>query len=348
MKPFIAFHAARMLFTTLALTTLCAGGSAMAQTVSVDNEAGSAFKGAKRVVISQFGVEFYTQLVAIGRAGGNTATQTTTLVGVSDATLQGVVDKLYAETVDKLKAAGFEVVDAADLVAEPQYQALVKAYGKPSPYVVRDSQGLGDGEHLSKVLARSGQPAFYASAGSSGGYLRANLSDRLDSQNYGIGTREAELAKKLEATLLKFSFLANYGITKASKNGLLATFAQTAARVSIETAPVLMAFDSQVQFVNAAGPRAFGNVKRSGQSGAFYLDKPLQGDNIFSIVETAPAAGAKDDSVTNAIFGLLGSGKAVKTQAAQVTAEEAAYLAAYAKLLATAEDALIEALRAAR
>jgi hypothetical protein len=62
-------------------------------------------------------------------------------------------------------------------------------------------------------------------AGSSGCHIRANMPDRLGAQNHSIGTPEADIAKELDATLLKFSILADCGITKASKNGLLATAA---------------------------------------------------------------------------------------------------------------------------
>ena len=324
----------------------CATTNSFGQTVSIDNEAGSSFKAAKRVAISQFGVEFYTQVVGIGRSGGNTASQTTVLVGPSDATMQTLVDTLYKQTVNKLKTAGFEVVDEAVLAGDAQYQELVKAYGKASPYIVHDSQGPGDAEQLSKVFAPAGMPAFYASAGSSGGYIRADMSDRLDSQNYGTGTREADIAKRLDATLLKFSFLANYGTTTASKGGLLANFANTSAKVAFEPALVLMAFETQIQFVNADGPRAFGNVKRSGQSGAFYLSQPLKGENIFETAETTSADVKKEDALKNAIFSILGGGKnAVKTQALEVRTDEKLFATEYTKLLSTASDALINALK---
>ncbi len=321
---------------------------AAAQSISIDNEAGSSFKGTKRVAIAQFGVEFYTQLTAVGRSGGNTARQVSTLHGVTEPAMQAVVDKLYAETVAKLKEAGFDVVDQALLTADPQYQALVTAYGKPSPYLVHDSQGLGDGEHLSKVFAPTGMSAFYASAGSSGGYLRANMQDRLNSQNYGIASKEAEIAKRLDATLLKFSFLANYGVTKASKNGLLANFANIAGRVSLETAPVLMSHDTQVQFVDANGARVFGNIKRSGQTGAFYLDKPVQAENIFTSAEVTSDDTQKSDGAKNAMFSLFGSKNAVKNQTVEVSATDPVFSAAYAKLLASADDALIAALKNGR
>lgn len=348
MRPNRSSRSSRLFLAIIAITGLLVSATVWGQSVSIDSEAGDAFKGSKRVAIAQFGVECYTQLTAVGRSGGNTAVQVSKLSGVSEAAMQNLADAMYAETVSKLKAAGFEVVDQALLAADPQYQALITSYGKPSPYVVHDSQGLGNGEHLSSVFAPKGMSALYASAGSGGGYLRANMQDRLNSQNYGIGSKEAEIAKRLDATLIKFSFLANYGITKVSKNGLLANFANIAGRASLETSPVLMANDTQVQFVTPLGPRMFGNVKRSGQSGAFYLDKPMQGQNIFQLAETTTADSKKSDIVSNALFGMFSAKAAESNQVLEVTTNDPAYTSAYASLITTAIDSLVTALQQAR
>jgi hypothetical protein len=315
---------------------------------SIDNEAGGSFKGAKRVAIAQFGVEYYTQLTVVARSGGNTATQVSNLEGVSEPAMQALANALYADTVVKLKEAGFEVVEQAAVAADPGYQALVASYAKPSPMVMRDSQGLASGEHVSKVFAPAGMQAFYASGGSSGGILRGNMGDRLNSQNYGIAMKEAEVAKRLGATLLKFHFLASYGATTASKNGFLAVYTNNAAKVSLETGAVLQPHDTQVQWVDGTGARVFGNIKRAGATGAFYLDKPLKGDNVFAAAETTSAETKKSDNVANALFGLLSPKNAVKSQNLVVSANDADFTAAYSKVLAVADDALISALKNAR
>lgn len=326
----------------LAAVLLLASTHSFAEGVSIDDEAGSNFKAAKRVVISQFGVEFYTQYGNVGRSGGNTVSQLLTLQGVSDATMQALTDKLYAETQVKLKEAGFEVMDYAQLAADAKYQDLVKSYGKASPYVVHDSLPAGGLEHLSKLFAPTGRQAFY----STGAPQRGNMSDKLDAQNQGIGAKEAEIAKRLDVTFLKFNFLANYVIAKATKNGFLGNFAQTAARASAETATIIMANDTQVQFVNADGPRIFGNVKRPGQSGAFYLKEPLQGDDVFKLTETTPPETKSNDAIGNAISSLFGAKQATKTTTYDVKAsDDKAFADAYAKVLSTANEALIKSLK---
>lgn len=337
----------RGICVAVALAAAAFSATAEAQ-VSIDNEAGSSFKGTKRVAIGQFGVEFYSQLTVVGRSGGNTATQVSHLDGVSDAAMQTLVDKLYADTVAKLKDAGFEVVDQATVAADAGYQALEASYGKPSPLLMHDSQGLASGEHQSKVFAPAHMKAFYASGGSSGGILRGNMSDRINSQNYGIASKEAEVATRLGATMLKFHFLANYGLISASKNGFLAVYTNNAAKVSLETAAVLQPHDTQVQWVDASGARMFGNVRRAGATGAFYLDKPLKGDNVFTTTEATAPETKKSDNVANAIFGLLSPKNAVKSQELMVAANDADYSAAFSKVLVEADDALISALKNGR
>lgn len=327
--------------SVLTAALLVASTHSFAESISIDDEAGSNFKAAKRVVISQFGVEFYTQFANVGRSGGNTASQVLALQGVSDAAMQSVADKLYGEAQAKLKEAGFEVLDYSQLAADAKYQDLMKAYGKPSPYVVHDSVSVGNFEHLSKVFAPTGRPAFY----STGAPQRGNMSDKLDAQNQGIAGKEAEIAKRLDVTFLKFNFLANYAVTKASKNGFLANFAGTAARVSAETGTVIMANDTQIQFVNADAPRIFGNIKRPGQSGAFYLKEPIVGDNIFQLTDTTPAETKSGDTISNAISGLFGTKTSVKTAALEVKTDDKAFVDGYGKVLSAANEALIKSLK---
>lgn len=329
-----------------AVVLFLATQSASAQ-VSIDNEAGSSFKGTKRVAIAQFGIEYYTQLMAVGRSGGNTVRQSSKLSGVSDGAMQAMADRLYTDTVTRLKEAGFEVVEQSQLAADSGYQELVTKYAKPSGREMRDSQGLGDGEHLTHIFAPAGMMAFYASAGSSGGFLRGNMGDRLDSQNYGIAMREAEVAKRLNATLLKFNFLANYGVVKSSKNGFIANFTNIAARTALETAVVLHSHDTQVQWVDAGGARMFGNVKRSGATGAFYLEQPLIGENVFTVADITADASKSNDNVANAISGLFGSKKSQKSQALQIESDDLRYSAAFTKVLDQADIALIAALKGA-
>lgn len=334
----------RHIFRCSAVVLLLVTQLASAEVV-IDNEAGSSFKGTKRVAIAQFGIEYYTQLMAVGRSGGNTVRQSSKLSGVTDGAMQAMADRLYADTVTRLKEAGFEVVEQSLVAADPGYQELVTKYAKPSGREMHDSQGLGDGEHLTHIFAPAGMMAFYASGGSSGGFLRGNMGDRIDSQNYGIAMREAEVAKRLNATLLKFNFLANYGVVKASKNGFVANFTNIAARAALETAVVLHSHDTQVQWVNAGGARMFGNVKRAGATGAFYLDQPLIGENVFTVADITADASKSNDNVSNAISSLFGSKKSQKSQALQVESDDPRYSAAFTKVLDQADIALIAALK---
>ena len=83
---------------------------AQAQTASLSSDNLGTFKGARRVVVDHFGVEFITTLKARGLGGGSTANIDATLEGVSDGAMQALTDRAYQDTVAALTQAGFEVV----------------------------------------------------------------------------------------------------------------------------------------------------------------------------------------------------------------------------------------------
>lgn len=92
----------------------------------------------------------------------------------------------------------------------------------------------------------------------------------------------------------------------------------------------------------------FGNIRRAGATGAFYLDKPLKGENIFSAADATGADSKKDDSRANALFSLFGGKNAVKTQALEVSTTDEQYRAAFGALLDTTAEAMVGALKGAR
>src|SRR6218665_3946163 len=198
----------------IALTALLLSLSPLLHAAEVDDDKLSAIKGHQKLVIAEFGVEFYTQLHATGRGGsGSSAAMTTTLEGVSDDTFRAITQQAYADTVASLQKAGFEIVDAATLRANPKYQELEQKYGSPSPYVLSDEK-LSDGEpSISKTFAPEGMRAFFSSS-----LARGNFSQRFDAQNQGRGDKEGDIAKALGVTLLHVHYLASFGTVSGSKN----------------------------------------------------------------------------------------------------------------------------------
>ena len=322
----------------LAVATLAIGGVQAAPGLGTDNI--EAIKENKRVAIERFSIEFYTQLFGEGRSGKNTARMTATLEGIGDATRQAVTQQAYVDTVQALQKAGFEVVDAAQLAAQPLFQALDAKYGKPSPHVVDDEKMLEGGKQISHVVAPAGMRAYFQS-----GTARGDLQQRMENQNYAIGKQQGELAKALGATLLDVHVLASFGTVSATKNGALRIFAGLGAKAGIEARPVLVAEETQIQIVNSDGARTFGASRRMGHSGAVYLKEPLvAGTNIFEMRDTMPEPERDKQTALNVLSGLLGGTSERAGTSVVTAASEEAYRSTYQALIREAIDAMVGAL----
>lgn len=318
--------------------------SPLTHAASIGDDKASAIKGHQKVVIAEFGVEFYTQLHAEGRGGsGSNAQVTAVLAGVSDQTFQAVAQQAYADTVASLQQAGFEVVDAAELKANPLYQELEKKYGAPSPLTFTDDSFFEGQPTISRVFAPEGMTAFLSTS-----VGRGNLSQRTDSQNQGRGSKEGEIAKALGVTLLHVHYLASFGTVAASKNNPWLGGAAK-ARASFEPQPVLFPEDTELQFVTEAGMRTFTTSKRPRHTGALFLKEPLiASENIFSAQDDTPAETKKSDMIGNAIGGLFGAGgQKRKTTTVQPSSEEA-FKNSYQALLKDAADSFSKTLAASR
>jgi len=333
-----------MKFSPLFASLCLLPGLVFADAASLGDDKVSAFKGSQKVAITEFGVEFYTQIHAEGRQGGANAQVTSVLNGVGAEDFQAITDKAYADTVASLKAAGFEVLDPAVVGADPLYQKLVEKYGQPSPWTLTDSSVVKGKPMISQVVAPAGMPAYFSSSIVTN---RGDFGQRTDAQNQGRGAKEGELAKSLGATLLHVHYLVGFGLPSASKNNAL--FGGSTARAAIEPGNVLFPLDSEWQFVTSAGARTFTSSSRPRHSGALYLDRPLSSaTNIFALQDATTSADKKGDGAMNAmgeLFGGFGQ-KTKRSDAAPSSAE--AYRQDVDALLQQATAAFTAALAAAR
>lgn len=312
-----------------------------APTVAVGSDNGAAIKGARRVAIDQFGVEFVTVLKASGSGGGNSTSVQAELRGVPDAAMQALTDRVYRDTVEALTAAGFEVVDMDAVRARPEYAELEARMGKPAPYVIDDTGAV------SRIFAPAGMKAYFQTAGG-----RGTLSDRITALDGANGARASALAKALDLHFVRFHFFASFG-TAAGSKGFLANIARRASS-SIEAGPVLYPNETQLQIVSQDGQRIFRTSSRSGVNGAFYVDRPVQGAaDGFALVDVTTAEARQSDNTSNALsmgLALLIGGRARGTSntSAAVTLDEATFERAYLPMIGGARDALVERLKGAR
>lgn len=330
---------ARLFFSLLCL----AATAAQAQTPSLDIDNLSTFKGAKRVVIDQFGVEFISVLKARGKGGGSSANLDAKLEGVSDAAMQALTDRAYQDTVAALTQAGFEVLSTDELQAQPAYQALMAKVGHESPYVVDD-----DKNGYSRIFAPTGMKAVFRS----GSDLRGSMGDRMDAFSSKNQGEFSEVAKSLGVYLLRFHFLASFG-TKTASGGFFANMSGK-ARAAITAGPTLMAKSTMMQVISHEGARLFANSPR-GANATVCLDAPLtvQAEG-YALEETTTAESKRGDGMANALsvgLNFLTGGRGAsqtsnKTMAVKLTEEN--FNESYLRMIGQAREAFVDKLVAAR
>lgn len=115
--------------TPFALDAGRAPTSGIDKTLEWDNK--SDFKAVKRVVLPEYSIEFLMDNSAASSAGTTSVAMRWQLQGVGSAEFQAITDAAYADLRQSLEAAGFEVVTADAMQAQPAY-AKMQAQGKPS------------------------------------------------------------------------------------------------------------------------------------------------------------------------------------------------------------------------
>jgi len=316
---------------------------ALAATPALDASV-DAIKGHRRVVIAEFGVEFFTQIAAASQRGAAGASVATKLDGVGDADFQAITDKAYAETVTALEQAGFEVLDPSVLQDNATYRELDAKYGQPSPYLEEDKH-FGVKPQVSRIFAPTGMRAFYQ-ASLKGDAQRGSMGRRIDAQNQGRAKKEGEVAKALDAVLLHVYYVAAYGLPSNGRHNAL--FSGSTARAKVQVAPMLWADDTGIQFVTEAGGRTFGNG-RMRHNGWVALDDGLVGDaSVFTSVDDTSGAMKAGNLASRLVGFALGSGGAQTDKTGTVTPASAqAYRDAFGGLISDATNAFVGKLGAA-
>lgn len=313
---------------------------AQSPSLAVDNL--STFKGARKVVIDHFGVEFVTVLKARGHGGGSSANIDAKLEGVSDQAMQALTERAYQDTVAALTQAGFEVVAPDELQAQPLYKELMAKVGHDAPYVVDDSGAY------SRIFVPAGMRAVFKT----GTDNRGSMGDRMDALNSKYQGEFSDVAKGLGVYLVRFNYLASFGRTTASK-GFLPAFTGK-ARASVEAGPTLLAKSTLMQVISHDGARLFSSAPRGGNA-IVALDEPLavQAEG-YALEDTTTAESKRSDGVANALsigLNLLTGGRGASQQSNKtmvVKLSEDNFSESYLRMIGQARDAFVAKLVSAR
>lgn len=189
----------------------------------------------KRLAITSFGVEFQTRVFYVPKQqrGGDKPASITTVDQVEQNALQKMTDDLYAKLITDLKAAGYEIITADALKAQPKYQQLagdakISTAPETVAFKLEGSHG-GLGDLLAETLGADGtwsqatvfSPAatgFYLPETGTGSRLQAFSVARLAGVLAKMGEaaakggmmvsgREQQLAKDLNASVLKVYYV---------------------------------------------------------------------------------------------------------------------------------------------
>jgi len=316
--------------------------AAQGQSLSLASDNLATFKGARRVVIDHFGVEFITTLKARGQGGGSTANIDAKLEGVSDEAMQALTEHAYQDTVSALTQAGFEVVRTEELQTQALYKELMAKIAHDAPYVVDDPGAY------SRIFAPAGMKAVFKS----GSDNRGSIGDRMDAFNSKYQGEFSDVAKSLGVYLVRFHYLASFGSTTSSK-GFLSSFTGK-ARAAIEAGPTLMAKSTLVQIISHEGARIFAGSPRGGNANIWLEDPLTVKSEGYVLEDTTTAESKRGDGLANALsvgLNLLTGGRGASQQSNKtmaVTLSEENFSESYLRMIGQARDAFVEKLASAR
>lgn len=188
-----------------------------------------ALKGARRVAVTSFAVEFVTfdsvqaQTSGFGSAGRANSALYFRLLGVGQPEFQALTEKLHAEFLQRLAASGVEVLPQEQILAQPLYRKLA-AGGQQLPLVQDRSMTLSPpGLGVFGLARMATKPA--ASPGLLGAL--SNIGNGLAVMSEF--TETGELAKALDAQLLEVRMRVNFVELTNHNRGFWGRMAHTAS-----------------------------------------------------------------------------------------------------------------------
>lgn len=318
---------------------------------------------ARRVAVVNFAVEFQTKLVKSESRFGSTSSSTTefTLKGVSKEAMQKETEKLYQLFLKDLAASGIEVVPAEEIKKHEEYSKLKRSAETihDVSFAYNKSKGFSKSEAV--VCSPAALPYHTVSAGETANRFvgfdtgQESLSEVF--ANSGAHKDiEADLAKSLNATLLKVYYVVGFGDAKASVSdggGWIGHGQSVTSELYLATGdtqfslrvPDVSSF--HIQWNKADDPAYDGNAfirlkERISAGAGFAVNSPQNANS------TDTNAGNALSMLGNVALSLAGSafGGTANKQEFTVTADEKTYMALTTKLIDETQKAFLQRLKA--
>lgn len=236
----------------------------------------------KRVAIASFVLQFVRDqgierdAGSFGMFQGKSATYFTQIRGADPALLQSVADKLYDNFVVSLKAAGVDVVPAAELDANPQFQEIRKA-SPQSPQIESLETGVRKDKHMAVnvLVAAKGLPLMTYGVDDKK-WLPANAGAWGSLQTVVLGSATA--AKALQAPLISVRMTVSMVEQKGKGWGSSAQF----GNMVVKTASWTFEGDPMPRFVDGGTAVMVHGVNLSGLPSS---------KNVLTLVKSVPITG---------------------------------------------------------
>lgn len=286
-----------MLSAALLLNTTCVFADAPIQAkVAMTDSSAASLAGTKRVAISNVLVSFQASTSDRTSTSGmfamkSDASSLLQMPEMDSALLVKISNEIYAQLVTDLISAGFEVVPEATVLASPNYQKIIAMAGFSSPAKYGNIDGdamLVGPSRLKPYLSFSPETGQfmvptggkikdwmtgYSGASSTAGGPNATSTY----YSSGLPGLEVDLAKELNAHIVKATYIVTLGTAKAGTSGRFSSWNNYSSEVSAQLG--LLAGQTRIAFRSPNG-------KTKGQSISKFKPVPAKdGDVVVSLAE---------------------------------------------------------------
>ena len=300
------------------------------KSVSVDSF--KQLKECKKVIITEFNVQFLTQKKASAQSGGSMdgaahVNSNIKLLGLDNATFQAITDQAYTNFVNGLTSLGVEVRPYADYMALPQYGDM-KSYLKTSPLEIEG--GMFSSGQPSFLFAPTGMPVclFGDEAAVNSGALMSSGMGR--SAPHSL---EPQLAKESGVAAVHVYLVVDF-CQMETKGGVFSYTASVDAKPQISIAKI-----SRCLFV-------FGGGMMGGLEYVKLKNNAFGKDEYVTQLNDVTTTGQKVGDAAGDLIGILGGhGDTYKTRSYEAVANPAQYQAAAVKYISAVQDLMIAGIK---
>lgn len=315
----------------------------------------------RRVAVVNFAVEFQTKLVKMATQFGSTSSSTTefSLKGISKEAMQKETEKLYQNFLADLSASGVEVVPLDEIKKHEEYAKLKRSGETVHDVSFTYNKSKGFSKSDAVVCSPAVLPYHSESAGETAGRFggfdtgQESLSEVFANKGPHKDI-EADLAKSLNATLLKVYYVVGFGDAKASVSdggGWISQGQKVTSELYLATDDTRFALrvpdTSSFHWSNSNSPAQDGNAfirlkERTTAGAGFAVDSPKNANSTDTNVGNALSV------LGNVALGMMGSafGGTASKQEFTVTADEKTYLNLTSQLVDETQKAMVAKLKA--